>query len=159
MEGLPTTPPRAKRIAHKHIFFIEVGLLAGERRKSSSDKRRHAPATTVAMVTYSGKSLASMFVQVSAFLVEAQRQHHNLLAGLSRGCTRWMASTVLCEACLAAYFCVIMFSVPGSLATHVTVPLPYRRAARSRRENQLGYRSFGVGCPEFTCSHVGRKQA
>ena len=55
-----------------------------------------------------------------------------------------MARTACSEACLAVYLHENSFwSVSRALAAHVTAPLSSGRAARSRRESQLGYFLFG----------------
>ena len=67
-----------------------------------------------------------------------------------------MPTTVSCEACLAVELCVKLFSASGALAAHVTVPLPYGRAARSHRKRQLSYyllRSVAQNLPV----HIGHK--
>ena len=54
-----------------------------------------------------------------------------------------MANTACSEACLALYLHEKSFSVSRALAAHVTAPLSWGRAARSRRKSQLGYFLFG----------------
>ena len=128
---------------------------------------------------YSGKSMAPMFVEVSVAFVEPRGQYHNFLICLD-GAT-WMASTVFFEARLAICLRVKLSCVSGAIAAHVTIPLPWSHAARSRRKSQLSYKYYIdyiyiffqdicsgrlprihhftsdtnrlVGCPEFTISH------
>ena len=84
--------------------------------------------------------MAPMFVEVSVAFVEPRGQYHNFLIRLD-GAT-WMASTVFFEARLAICLRVKLSCVSGAIAAHVTIPLPWSHAARSRRKSQLSYKYY-----------------
>ena len=69
-----------------------------------------------------------------------------------------MGRTACSEACLAVYLHEKSFSVSRALAAHVTAPLSSGRAARSRRNSQLGYFLFGSVARLPGKSQNGHKQ-
>ena len=103
----------------------------------------------------SGKNLELKFIEISGVVVEPRRRYHNCWI-FPEGVT-CMTSTTCSEAFLAPYLHAKSFSVSRALADHVTAPLSYSRAARSRRKSQLGYFLFGSAA-RLPGIQNGRKQ-
>ena len=97
-----------------------------------------------------GKSMAPMFVEISVAFVEPRGQYHNYY--ICPDGAAWMDCTVFCEARLAIYLRMKLFSCvwsdrcprEGTPALESCCTVPPRRSVELL--------PVWVGCPEFTSS-------